>query len=215
MTRTYPFLVGVTGGLGSGKSTVCHYLSEIGCRLFEADKVAKDLQLKDVEVIDGIKELFGQEVYKQANTGQLVLDRKKIASTVFSCPDKLESLNRLIHPKVFTEFQKAVHDASKQGTKILVKEAAILFESGRTAELDRIVVVVADEHQRIERAIQKGMGSSEEVTQRIARQWPQEKLIEKADYVIVNKGSLDALKKDTKALYSKLLAEATLTCDNR
>ncbi|MCX6179183.1 MAG: dephospho-CoA kinase [Chlorobiales bacterium] len=214
MTRHYPFLVGVTGGLGSGKSTVCRFLSEMGCRQFEADKVAKELQLTDHEIIDGIKKLFGEGVYSLDTAGQRVIDRKKIASSVFSCPEKLESLNKLIHPKVFSEFHKAVLDAAKAGTRILIKEAAILFESGRPEELDLVVVVVADEQQRIARAVQKGMGSPEEIIQRIKQQWPQQKLIEKADYVLVNNGSLEALKKETEALYCKLLEVAVSICDN-
>jgi len=213
MSRRYPFLVGVTGGLGSGKSTVCHFLSELGCALFEADKVARELQLKDSEVIEGISGLFGAEVYSFDRAGELVLDRKTIASIVFSSSEKLEALNRLIHPKVFSEFRKAVQEASRHGIKILVKEAAILFESGSNRQLDVVVVVTADEEQRIERALRKGLGSREEIMRRIARQWPQERLIAEADYVLVNKGSPDELKKETEALYSRLLGAASSACD--
>ena len=212
--RNYPFLVGVTGGIGCGKSTVCRFLSELGCTLFEADIVAKNLQLHDAEVIDGIKTLFGSEIYSVESSGQMVLDRKTIAATVFSSSEKLEALNALIHPKVFREFQKAVRDAENQGIKILVKEAAILFESGSNRQLDVVVVVVADEQERIERAVQKGLGSPEEIIRRIALQWPQQKLIEKADYVVVNKGSKEDLKKETEELYLTLLSAASLACNH-
>ena len=212
--RNYPFLVGVTGGIGCGKSTVCRFLSELGCTLFEADIVAKNLQLHDAEVIDGIKTLFGSEIYSVDSSGQMVLDRKTIAATVFSSSEKLEALNALIHPKVFSEFQKAVRDAENQGVKILVKEAAILFESGSNRQLDVVVVVVADEQERIERAVQKGLGSPEEIIRRIALQWPQQKLIEKADYVVVNKGSKEDLKKETEELYLTLLSAASLACNH-
>lgn len=210
----YPFLVGITGGLGSGKSMVCYFLSETGCALFESDRVAKELQLCDPEVIDGIKALFGSEVYSRDVSGGLVLDRKKIASDVFSSSEKLAALNMLIHPKVHDEFCKAILDARKRGIKILVKEAAILFESGGSEGLDAVVVVAADMQERIERAVQKGMGTREEILQRIAAQWPQEKLIAKADYVLFNRGSMDELKKETEALYSTLLAAALSACDN-
>lgn len=213
MKRNYPFLVGVTGGLGSGKSTVCSFLVEMGCGLFEADRVAKELQLHDPEVIEGVKSLFGEDVYSFDLSGSLVLDRKKISAAVFSSTEKLSALNRLIHPKVGDAFRKAVLDAEKLKTRILVKEAAILFESGGSRLFDVVVVVAADMEQRIERAVQKGMGSREEIMQRIAMQWPQEKLIEKADYVLLNKGSLEQLKKETEALHVKLLARASLTCD--
>lgn len=214
MKRTYPFLVGVTGGLGSGKSTVCRFLSELGCALFESDRVAKELQLGDREVMEGIRKLFGPDIYSFDALGGLLLDRKTIAAMAFSSPEKLEALNRLIHPKVFIEFEKAVVAARQQGIKILVKEAAILFESGGERLLDAVVVVAAEREERIERAVQKGMGCREEITRRIASQWPQEKLIEKADYVIVNRGSVDGLKSETEALYRTLLAAATSACDN-
>lgn len=214
MKRHYPFLVGVTGGLGSGKSMVCRFLSEMGCALFESDHSAKELQLRDCEVIEGIMALFGKDSYLLDASGRMVPDRKKIAATVFADPDKLEALNRLIHPKVAAEFCKAVAEAERIGKKILVKEAAILFESGGNEGLDAVVVVAADVQQRIERAVLKGMGSSEEIMQRIATQWPQETLTARADYVIFNTGSLDDLKKETQLLYSKLLAAADLSCNS-
>ena len=176
--------------------------------------MAKNLQLHDAEVIDGIKTLFGSEIYSVDSSGQMHLDRKKIAATVFSSPEKLGVLNNLIHPKVFREFQKSVLDAENQGVKILVKEAAILFESGSNKQLDVVVVVVADEQMRIERAVQKGLGNHEEIVRRIALQWPQKKLIEKADYVVVNNGSQEELKKETEALYFRLLSAASLACNN-
>ena len=215
MKRTYPFLVGITGGLGSGKSMVCRFLSEMGCALFESDRVAKELQMHDSEVIAGIKALFGDGVYSLDASGALVLDRKKIAVDVFSSSEKLGALNRLIHPKVLAEFCKAVHDAQQRGTKILVKEAAILFESGGNEGLDAVVVVAADREERIVRAVLKGMGGREEITQRMASQWPQEKLIANADYVLFNTGSLDELQKEAEALYPKLLVAAELLCNSR
>ncbi|NTV99494.1 MAG: dephospho-CoA kinase [Chlorobiaceae bacterium] len=214
MKRNTPFLVGLTGGLGSGKSTVCGFLGEMGCGLFEADRVARELQLHDPDVIEGIKSLFGSEVYSFDLSGRLVLDRKKIAREVFSSSEKLEALNRLVHPKVGAEFRRAVLEAQKQGTGIMVKEAAIIFESGGSRQFDVVVVVAADMHQRIERAVQKGMGSPEEIMRRMATQWPQEKLIEKADYVLWNRGSREQLKKEAEALYRQLLARARLSaCD--
>ncbi|NTV06416.1 MAG: dephospho-CoA kinase [Chlorobiaceae bacterium] len=214
MMRTYPYLVGITGGLGSGKSMVCSFLSEMGCALFESDRVAKELQLHDPEVIDGIRVLFGAGVYSLDASGDMVLDRKKIASDVFSSSEKLEALNRLIHPKVFGEFRKAVLDARKRETKILVKEAAILFESGGNEGLDAVVVVAAEMPDRIERAVQKGMGTRDEIIRRMAAQWPQEKLIAKADYVLFNKGSLNELKTETASLYRTLLAAAESACNH-
>ncbi len=212
MMQDSPFLVGITGGLGSGKSMVCHFLAEMGCALFESDRVAKELQLHDPQVIEGIKALFGADVYSLNTSGSLVLDRKKIASSVFSSSEKLEALNRIIHPKVAGEFHKALLSARMEEKKILVKEAAILFESGGNEGLNAVVVVVADIEERIARAVQKGMGRREEIAARIAVQWPQEKLMAKADYVLFNRGTLDELKKETESLYSVLLTAAESHC---
>lgn len=208
MSSTHTLVVGVTGGLGCGKSTVCRFLSELGCALFESDRVAKELQLEDPEVIAGMRELFGNEIYSCDSNGQLSLDRKAVASVVFSSPEKLELLNRLIHPRVYREFRKALLGAEGQGVRILVKEAAILFESGGNRAAAVVVVVAADMERRIQRAVEKGMGTQEEVMCRIAMQWPQEKLIEKADYVLWNNGSREELQQETGQLFLKLMRVA-------
>ncbi|NTW11352.1 MAG: dephospho-CoA kinase, partial [Chlorobiaceae bacterium] len=144
MKGRHPYLLGVTGGLGSGKSTVCRFLSEMGCRVFEADKVARELQVHDGEVVSAIRSIFGEDIYFRDPSGRLVPDRKKIASIVFSSAQKLSELNMAVHPAVFREFRRAVTKAAEEGVMILVKEAAILFESGGEKGLDAVVVVAAD-----------------------------------------------------------------------
>ncbi|NTV98865.1 MAG: dephospho-CoA kinase [Chlorobiaceae bacterium] len=213
MKGRHPYLLGVTGGLGSGKSTVCRFLSEMGCRVFEADKVARELQVHDGEVVSAIRSIFGEDIYFRDPSGRLVPDRKKIASIVFSSAQKLSELNMAVHPAVFREFRRAVTKAAEEGVMILVKEAAILFESGGEKGLDAVVVVAADTAKRIGRAIRKGLGTEEEIKKRIAAQWPQEKLMERADYVIMNNGSEDELKKETASLYEKLLHALSSSSD--
>ncbi|NTU54123.1 MAG: dephospho-CoA kinase [Chlorobiaceae bacterium] len=200
-----PLLVGVTGGIGSGKSTVCAILAELGCELFEADRVARDLQLEDPEVVRGIEELFGSGVYSRDGSGRLSIDRKSIASVVFSDSIKLAALNSLIHPKVREAFIREVRRCAHQGKQILCKEAAIIFESGLEGELDRIIVVAANNGLRLERAVARGLGSREEIQKRMKAQWPQEKLIERAHYVIFNDGTIDELRSQTKQVYQSLL----------
>jgi dephospho-CoA kinase len=205
MKKPYPLLVGVTGGIGSGKSTVCSLFAELGCELFEADRVAKDLQLQDPEIIEGIKKLFGSGVYSTDKENHLQLDRKAIAGEVFSNPEKLRALNSLIHPKVFDAFSRSIEYCMQRRCEVLVKEAAILFEAGKDKELDRIIVVAAGNELRISRAIGKGMGTREEILKRMASQWPQEKLIERADYVIFNDGTVDELRAQVREVYRKLV----------
>ncbi|NTU58251.1 MAG: dephospho-CoA kinase [Chlorobiaceae bacterium] len=201
-----PLLVGVTGGIGSGKSTVCAILAQMGCELFEADKVARELQLEDPGVILGIEEIFGSGVYSRDPAGRLSIDRKAIAAVVFSDPEKLAALNRLIHPKVREAFLREVRRCTREGKKILCKEAAIIFESGMEGELDRIIVVAADNDLRVERAMARGIGTREEVRKRMQAQWPQERLIERAHYVIFNDGTLEELRTQTEQVYKSLMS---------
>ncbi len=206
-----PLLVGITGGLGCGKSSVSSIFAEMGCAVFEADKVAKELQLEDPEIVAGIKKLFGDEVYFLDKAGELALDRRHIARRVFVDSSLLGQLNELIHPKVFKAFQRAVQKASRSGVKILVKEAAILLESGGDKGLDMVVVVVADLDKRVDRAMKKGMGTREEIMHRIRSQWPQTKLVERADFVIENNGSLKELERAVHELYHKIMSQAELS----
>ena len=203
-----PVLVGITGGLGSGKTSVCKILADMGCAVFEADKVAKDLQVKDPDIIAGLKRMFGENVYYKDASGKLALDRPSIALKVFQDPGVRKQVNELIHPKVFRAFQDAVDRAAREGVKILVKEAAILLESGGDKGLDIVVVVTSDLEKRIERAMSKGVGSREEIMRRIDAQWPQEKLIKRADFVIENNGTIKELESNTLELYHKILCAA-------
>lgn len=202
-----PLLVGVTGGIGSGKSTVCAMLAGMGCELFEADRIARELQLEDPEVIRGIEELFGREVYSRDGSGKLQIDRKAIASVVFSDHEKLAALNRLIHPKVREAFVREVKRCAREGKRILCKEAAILFEAGADRDLDRIIVVAANDGLRLDRVVKRGLDRAE-ACKRMRAQWPQEKLIERAHYVIFNDGTLEELRSQVEQVYRSLLTVA-------
>lgn len=199
-----PLLVGVTGGIGSGKSTVCAMLAGMGCELFEADRIAKELQLEDPEVIRGVEELFGRDIYSRDGSGQLQIDRKAIASVVFSDPEKLAALNRLIHPKVREAFVREVKRCAREGKRILCKEAAILFEAGADRDLDRIIVVAANDGLRLDRVVKRGLDRAE-ARKRMQAQWPQERLIERAHYVIFNDGTLEELRSQVEQIYRSLV----------
>ena len=203
-----PLLVGMPGGLGSGKSSVCGMLAGMGCAVFEADKIARDLQVEDPEVVTGIRRIFGNDVYSRDEKGRLWLDRLRIAQKVFRDAGALKELNELIHPKVFRAFHEAVDSARAKGARILVKEAAILLEAGGDKGLDLIVVVVSDLEKRIARAMRKGMGSREEIMRRIDAQWPQEKLVERADFIIENNGTIEELEQSVHELYHKIIGMA-------
>jgi len=200
-------LIGVTGGIGCGKSEVCQTLSLLGCTVFNADREAKRIQEEDAEVIAGMKKLFGEDIYRKNGTAQFLPNRKKIAQVVFSDKEKLQALNQLIHPKVFAAFAAAKERVCQTEKKVLVKEAAILFESGGTKGLDHILVVAADFDVRVERLKQAGMDESQ-IRSRMKNQWPQDELIKRADFVIYNNGSRESLRSQTESILAEILKQS-------
>lgn len=198
-------VVGVTGGIGSGKSTVCEILRTLGCEIFNADQIAKTLQETDPEVIAGIKRLFGEGIYEGR-----VPNRKKIAESVFRDEEKLHALSQLIHPKVFLEFERAKKAAEEQGVKVLVKEAAILFESGGNRQVDETIAVIAPREERIRRLEARGMARAD-IEARMARQISDSELRSLADHVIENSGSLEDLRIATAQTLEKILSSTSTT----
>ena len=171
--------VGITGGIGSGKSTVCHIFSILGIPVFEADKVAKELQTTDPEIRAQLIDLFGPAVYMPNQT----IDRKHLASIVFSDPSLLSQLNAIIHPAVRNAFYEW---CQKQQSPYVLLEAAILFESGFHKMMDKVIVVSTDQDQRIQRVMKRDGSTKEQVLQRIGNQWTDEQRNNLADFVIHN-----------------------------
>ncbi|MBC8043926.1 MAG: dephospho-CoA kinase [Rhizobacter sp.] len=202
-------LIGVTGGIGSGKSEVCRVLATLGCVIFNADAAAKRLQETDFEVVRELKHLFGKEIYSEQD-GKEIPNRKRIAEIVFADQSKLTALNRIIHPRVFDLFDHAAAEAEKENRIAFVKEAAILFESGRgKTGLDVVIVVAADLEIRIARVSARSGLSRGAALERIHNQWPQEKLVGHADHVIWNNGSLDDLNLETVKVFHSILPSET------
>ena len=171
--------IGLTGGIGSGKSTVAEIFSRLGVPVFISDSVAKELQENDPQLKKAIAELFGNEVYSGDK-----LNRSKLAGIVFADKKKLEQLNALVHPAVartFEKFCEANHDA-----KYVLKESAILFEIGDDKNLDAMIVITAPDELRIQRVMQRDGVEKENVLQRMKNQMKQEEKAEKATYCIVN-----------------------------
>jgi len=171
--------VGITGGIGSGKSTVCRMFSTLGIPVFEADVVAKQIQNNDPDIRRQLINLFGTEVYLADHT----VDRKYLASIVFNNPYLLQQLNAIIHPAVREEFNNW---CNQQQTAYVLLEAAILFESGLYKQMDKSIAVITDEAERVERVMKRDNISQELVMQRIRNQWTDEQKIELADFVIHN-----------------------------
>lgn len=171
--------IGITGGIGSGKSTACRIFSVLGIPVFEADIEAKRLMNSDPEIASQLIHLFGEAVYLPNHT----IDRKYLSGIVFSNASLLAQLNQIVHPAVRKAFSDWCH---KQDSPYVLHEAAILFESGFYKLMDKTIAVVADENQRISRVLKRDNLSPELVMERIKNQWTDEERIKLADYLISN-----------------------------
>jgi dephospho-CoA kinase len=171
--------IGLTGGIGSGKSTVAEIFSRLGIPVFISDHVARQLQDEDENVRTSITAVFGAAIYSENK-----LNRAKVAEIVFADKKKLAQLNAIVHPAVgnaFENFCKQHRDA-----KYVLKESAILFEIGDDKNLDGMIVVTAPDELRIQRVMQRDGIENSAVLQRIKNQMNQEEKAGKADYVIEN-----------------------------
>lgn len=189
--------LGVTGGIGSGKTTVCGFLEEKRARVFYADIEAKRLMQEHASVRAEITETFGDEVY----TDDGALNRAVLAEQVFGDADRLERLNAIVHPRVFEAFEGAKERAAEEGVDLLVHEAALLFEAGGDAHVDVTAAVVAPRANRVARVAERDDVAPEKVRARMGHQLPQSELRRRADHVLENDGSLEALRQKSVELY--------------
>jgi len=178
-------IIGLTGGIGSGKSTVARYFEELGVPVYVADTEAKRI-MDEPETIREVKQIFEDDVLLDGK-----LDRKKIASIVFNNPDKLKKLNQIIHPKVKKDFKDWLE--KHKNYSFIIKEVAILFETGTENDFDAIILVTAPEKTRIERVMKRDELTESEVLERIKNQLTDEEKIKKSHYIIEN-----MTKKETK-----------------
>jgi dephospho-CoA kinase len=173
--------VGITGGIGSGKSMVCRIFHLLGVPVYDADSRAKSLMTTDGILISAVKKEFGVLSYNQDGT----LNRNYLALEVFSDKDRLTKLNNLVHPRVGVDYERWLKQQT--GSRYIIKEAALIFETGTYRVLDKVIVVHAPEQLRIKRVLQRDTQRSEQQIREIIRnQLPEEEKILQADYVIDN-----------------------------
>ncbi|MCG8476345.1 MAG: dephospho-CoA kinase [Cytophagales bacterium] len=190
--------IGITGGIGTGKSTVCRILKCMQIPVYEADAKARELMESQPDLIRSIRELFGSEAYLDNH----LLNRAHLAETVFKAPTQLEKLNRLVHPAVHDDFRKW---CQRHETKhaVVAKEAALMLEEGKPDDLDYVLAVVCPDEKRIERIMKRDPHRSHsQIRNIICRQLPQNKMQQLADFTVVNDDAqpvieplLDILKK--------------------
>ncbi len=184
MQSDRPFrLVGVTGGIGSGKSTVCARFQELPRRVISADDIARTLTETDERVRAAIRTTFGGGVFRPDGS----LDRAGLARTAFATEELTARLNAIVHPRVFEEIEHLLAKAPpRELSPYVIIEAALVYESGMDDWLDYVVVVDAPEAERIRRVVERDHTTREDVLKRIAAQLPAHDKVEWADFVIVN-----------------------------
>lgn len=173
-------VVGITGGIGSGKSTVSAVLLEMGYPVYNTDDRAKGLLNSSADLKSAIAAEFGDEIYADG-----ILDRAALAAKVFNDREKLTKLNELVHPVVANDFHAWI---SAQSAPVAFKEAAILFESGADKGVDEVVLVSTPEEVRVSRVMARDGVTADEVKARIANQWSEERKRNLADHEVVNDG---------------------------
>jgi dephospho-CoA kinase len=176
-------IIGLTGGIGSGKSTVLELFKILGVKTYSADESAKKLVNTDPYLINLIKSSFGENIYDK---GQL--NSKKLSDIVFENKEKLKLLNSIIHPAVAKDFKLFLNSNNED---YIVKEAAIIFETKSENNYDKIILIQSPLEIRIERVINRDNISREEVMKRINNQLDENLIIDKCDYVISNENKED------------------------
>ncbi len=174
--------IGITGGIGSGKSTVCRIFEVLGIPVYYADDRAKWLMRNDSKLMDGVKQLLGEKSYLE--NGEL--DRAYIASIIFNDKDKLEKMNALVHPAVWMDGER--WNEEHKNAPYTLKEAALLFESGGYQLMYKMITVYTPKEIRLERVLKRDNANKKEVLARMDKQMDDEKKMELSDYIIHNYG---------------------------
>ena len=189
--------VGLTGGIGSGKTTVSNFLLDYGIPVYNSDTQGKTLMNTNLELKNDIVSIFGESVYENG-----ILNTNLLSSIVFRDSKKIEQLNNLVHPKVADNFKQWIGKNNNQ--PILVKEAAILIESRAYLNMDKIILVVSQKSTRINRVSKRDNSDLESIEKRINHQLTDNEKIKYADYIIENNSSLEHLKLEVLKVVNKI-----------
>lgn len=195
-------VAGVTGGIGSGKSTLCKVWESLGAKVVYADDLAKQLMVEDRSVKDSLMKLFGEQTYTKDGE----LNTEHLIEEAF-LKGRVEELNRVVHPAVREKFQEIIENSKNQEVEVLVKEAALLLNNGRPEELDAVILVTSSKSDQIKRVQERDSVGEKNVQDRMNKQPDFESLKSYADYVINNDGTIEEFKLKSKELYLKVLED--------
>jgi len=193
-------VIGLTGGIGSGKSTVSHLLTNLGAVAIDADKVGHEAFQPGTKLWQEIVKNFGEEILKPDKT----VDRSRLGNFVFGNQEALSKLNAIMHPSMYEIVKEKIADHRRKGVPVVVLEASLLIEAGWIKLVDEVWVVIASEETVVERIRQSGKWSEEQTRARIRSQLTVEERLKKADRVIDNNGNLNQMKARVKELWHQL-----------
>ena len=188
-------IIGLTGGIGSGKTTVARMFKLHGIPVYNSDERAKELMVQSEDLVNSIKSLLGDEAYNKNE-----LNREYVAQKVFTDKEMLQNLNNLVHPAVRSDFESW---AAKQDAPYVIQEAAILFENGAYEKFDRMILVTAPKLIRLKRIMQRDNESENNILARMSHQWDDTKKLPLAHFVIENT-DLEKTKTEVKKIHEKL-----------
>lgn len=193
-------VVGLTGGIGCGKSTVASVLRELGARVVDADQVAREVLAPGSPVLGKVVERFGPRILRADGS----LDRKRLADIVFGDPQALADLNAITHPPIIEMIRGRIEEARNEGVQVLVVDAPLLLEAGMEGMVDEVWVVTCTRDQQIERLCRRTGLSPREAEARMRAQMPLGEKVRRADRVIPNEGSLAELRAEVERHWQDL-----------
>ena len=198
-------IVGLTGGIASGKSLVARLFKDLGAHLIDADKIVHELLEPEQRAWEEVLAYFGADVQSPNKS----IDRRKLGEIVFTDPKKRAWLNQCLHPKVFEAFTMQVkHLSMRQPDAVVVLDAALLIETGYHKKVDKVVVVYTDEEQQLKRLMERDQFTHEQAMARIRSQMPLSEKRLHADYVIDNTGTRQDTERQARAIFDELKREA-------
>jgi len=198
-------IVGLTGGIVSGKSTVASMFKDLGAKIVDADKLGHSVILPNKSAWKKIVKIFGKDILQN----DLTVDRGKLGKIVFTNQALLKKLNEITHPEITKIIKKEINlakDKTRSQEKILIIDAALIYEAKIDRLMDKIIVVCIDEDKQIKRLIKRNNLSKDEALQRIKSQMPMREKAKMADYVIDNSSSLDKTKEQVEKIWQSLIS---------
>jgi dephospho-CoA kinase len=192
--------IAITGGAGSGKSTVARMFAQLGAQVLDADAVAREAVAVGVPAWQELRRLYGDDFFHEDGS----LNRSRLAQRVFSDPEARRRLDGIIHPRVAEGIRARLAELARRGAPLVLVEVPLLYETGREADYDRVIVVSAPEAQRHRRLRERDRRGEAEIRGISKAQWPLPDKAARADYVVDNGGDLDHTRQQVKNIWKKL-----------